>query len=276
VSEPRGRWVRVSRSHPCPVCGKPDWCLVAADGSAAICPRTESDRDLGESGFLHRLRGDPGHQPPVPHVGKVARRPPLPDLTRDAERFRKAVTGRSLELLSSKLGPAVPVETLLAFGVGWSSAHLAWTIPSVHPMLGAVTGIQLRRVDGSKLSVKGSRYALYSPRTQEEDRTLLVCEGPTDAMAAFALGFRLVAGRHNCKSGAEYVVHLVRKHKPLRVVVVADGDDHGAGIAGAMALAEVLAFHHKDVVVYLPPEPHKDLRAWANAGCSRQDVEGRK
>ncbi len=27
----------VGRENPCPVCGKPDWCLAAADGSAAIC-----------------------------------------------------------------------------------------------------------------------------------------------------------------------------------------------------------------------------------------------
>jgi hypothetical protein len=34
-------WPRVSRTHPCPVCGKPNWCLVSADGTAAICQRVE-------------------------------------------------------------------------------------------------------------------------------------------------------------------------------------------------------------------------------------------
>ena len=47
----------VSKKDPCPVCGKPDWCLVAADGSAAICQRIEqgSRKHCGEAGWLHIL-----------------------------------------------------------------------------------------------------------------------------------------------------------------------------------------------------------------------------
>ena len=43
---------------PCPVCGKPDWCLVAEDGSAAICARIEegSVKRCGDAGWLHILR----------------------------------------------------------------------------------------------------------------------------------------------------------------------------------------------------------------------------
>ena len=51
---------RVNRRNPCPVCGKPDWCLVAEDGSAAICPRTPDGavKDIPGSGWLHILRKD--------------------------------------------------------------------------------------------------------------------------------------------------------------------------------------------------------------------------
>ena len=31
----RTHWRRVRRDQPCPICERPDWCLVAADGSAA-------------------------------------------------------------------------------------------------------------------------------------------------------------------------------------------------------------------------------------------------
>ncbi len=53
-------WVRVSDAGvDCPICGKPDWCLVDADDpedpAAAICPRVPSGRDLGEAGYLHIL-----------------------------------------------------------------------------------------------------------------------------------------------------------------------------------------------------------------------------
>lgn len=278
---PESNWVRVNRAHPCPVCGKPDWCLFTRDGGAAICPRTESGTDLGESGFLHRLREHEGDRPGVdrkPHrsTRDLARRSAVPDLTKLSDRFRSLVTDRSLEMLSEKLGPAVPVSTLKAFGVGWSRHHMAWSIPSWNPLVNAVTGIQLRRVDGGKLSVKGSRYALYCPRELAYDPTLLICEGASDAMSGYTLGFRMVCGRHNCKSGVEYIVNVIVKRKPVRVVIVADGDDHGAGLDGAMSLAEKLAVHHKDVVVFLPPEPFKDLRAWANSGATRTDVEGRR
>jgi putative DNA primase/helicase len=48
----------------CPVCGKPDWCLVERgdvnDPSAAICSRTEagSVRHIENSGYLHILKSD--------------------------------------------------------------------------------------------------------------------------------------------------------------------------------------------------------------------------
>ena len=48
-------WIRVSRQNPCPICGKPDWCLVATDGSVAICPRTPSDRMAGSAGYIHDI-----------------------------------------------------------------------------------------------------------------------------------------------------------------------------------------------------------------------------
>jgi hypothetical protein len=48
-------WRRVSGAHPCPVCGKPDWCLTSADGTAAICARVESPKRRGGAGWLHRL-----------------------------------------------------------------------------------------------------------------------------------------------------------------------------------------------------------------------------
>ena len=31
--------IRVGRDYPCPICGKPDWCLVFADQTKAVCAR---------------------------------------------------------------------------------------------------------------------------------------------------------------------------------------------------------------------------------------------
>jgi hypothetical protein len=59
----KSAWRRVSKRERCPICGKPDWCLVCGpEGSpeAAICPRIESATKIDKggrfSGYLHRLR----------------------------------------------------------------------------------------------------------------------------------------------------------------------------------------------------------------------------
>ena len=53
-------FTRATKRHRCPVCGKPDWCLIAREGGdqprAAICARIESDRRWGEAGWLHQFR----------------------------------------------------------------------------------------------------------------------------------------------------------------------------------------------------------------------------
>lgn len=70
MSAPVARTQRFTRDHPCPICGGWDtqrrgqgqrcWGYVLADGTAAVCMRTQSDHEL-EGGWLHRL-GDRAHQ----------------------------------------------------------------------------------------------------------------------------------------------------------------------------------------------------------------------
>ena len=33
------KWIHVTKHNPCPICGKPDWCLISKDVEAAICAR---------------------------------------------------------------------------------------------------------------------------------------------------------------------------------------------------------------------------------------------
>ncbi len=56
-------WHRVSKQHPCPVCGKPDWCsAVGLKGSpdAVVCMREPSDNKRPIGGWLHQLRDRSG------------------------------------------------------------------------------------------------------------------------------------------------------------------------------------------------------------------------
>jgi hypothetical protein len=71
---PNGRprkWQRVSRSHPCLVCRKSDWCAVSTDGQIARCQReahgafkTATDKN-GTPYYLHRLAGSPPFTEPL-------------------------------------------------------------------------------------------------------------------------------------------------------------------------------------------------------------------
>ena len=62
----RAKWTRVNRHRRCPLCGPADWCLLAEDGTAVICPRTLSSRWVGKDGggYLHKLNGSPLPAPP--------------------------------------------------------------------------------------------------------------------------------------------------------------------------------------------------------------------
>lgn len=50
-------FARVSRTNPCPVCGKPDWCLIERGTSPrrTICARTPSNRRAGHAGWIHDM-----------------------------------------------------------------------------------------------------------------------------------------------------------------------------------------------------------------------------
>ena len=69
------QWVRVSSRHPCPICQKPDWCLISQDGKAVICARTESSKPSGTkgAGWFHDL--DRATTPPPATHANTTRTP---------------------------------------------------------------------------------------------------------------------------------------------------------------------------------------------------------
>jgi len=62
-------WVRTTTETPCPICNKPDWCLVSAedpdDPRAVLCGRVKegASKDMGTAGYLH-IRKDTGDLAP--------------------------------------------------------------------------------------------------------------------------------------------------------------------------------------------------------------------
>jgi hypothetical protein len=261
-------WRRVRQDRRCPICERPDWCLVAADGSAAICARTESAKRCGEAGWLHRLRDD-GWRPPRRRVRSV----PLStgharhDLAGLAASYRNTIDTAQLDELARSLG--LSVDSLTALGIGWSAHHAAWSFPMTDAT-GAVLGVRLRRPDGGKFAVRGSREGLFLPAADPAEPHLLVCEGPTDAAALLDLRFASVVGRPSCSGGVRLVIELCQRRRPSEVAVVADDDEPGR--RGADNLASVLLAYVPTVRVVVPRR-HKDVREFVRAGGTRRQLE---
>ncbi len=254
-------WRRVTRQHRCPICGKPDWCMVSKDGLAAICPRVQSNKYLEGSGYLHILADKlPAVPPPEP------KREPPANMWALAMKYHRALTVLLLNRLAGQLG--LDPRMLMALRMGWDEFRQAYTFPMRNGRRDVV-GIALRNIEGRKWAVGGSHNGLFLPRLTGSADPLLICEGPTDTAAALHLGFQAV-GRQSCTGGVDHLRVLLGDLRPFRVVIVADAD--GPGQKGAADLAEQILPLAKSVRLVTPPA--KDMRKWLNQGAKRADVCG--
>lgn len=261
VTAPTTNWLRVSRRKPCPVCGRPDWCLLAADGSAAICARTAegSVRRAGEAGWLHRL-GDSAWTPPAVRSRTIEISSPA-NLGALAEKYQTAVHPAELRLFAASLG--VTTDSLVRLRIGWDGS--AWAFPMVDAS-GTVIGIRRRLPNGRKLSVRGGREGLFIPTDLGTPDCLMICEGPTDTASLITLGFSAI-GRPSCAGGVKIITEMIQHMRPAEAIVVADHD--APGQRGAASLAAVLRLYSRTRVI---TPPMKDVRAWVNAGATAADI----
>jgi 5S rRNA maturation endonuclease (ribonuclease M5) len=278
------RCIRVTRKRPCPICGKPDWCLLDPDGRFAICPRTPSPRRAGEAGYVHYLTNVYTHQPRRANL--IAKQPaspakaadgkqetdtqhPPPDFwARLARQYQSQLNETALAKLADALG--LSVKSLRLLNIGWSAKHKAWTFPMRDAGL-RIVGIRLRRQDGSKFCVKGSNEGLFIPDNfgQSTDSTLIICEGATDVAALIDLGFPNSIGRPSCLGGVKLIVELCRARRFSEVVIFADNDLPGQ--RGAEKLARELSVHVRRLRIVTPPT--KDVRDWKKSGANQTDIE---
>jgi hypothetical protein len=256
-------WIRVSRSHPCPVCGKRDWCCVSSQSGAVCCMRTASDRPIGNGGWLHGgVAGPPARQGVT--TGVKGYEPPEFDALLWWRAVRHVLRWERLEPWSIALG--LPMDALDVMGACTLGEMLAFPM---HDGTGQVCGIRTRNRDGSKRAVIGSRAGVFLPTFHDHEAEPVVCEGPTDAAAALALGFWPI-GRPSCLGCERHVVDTCRRLGTERVTLCADAD--GPGIAGARRLADVLVASRIGVRV-VTPGVHKDLRDWFKAGATPAMVD---
>lgn len=274
----RTEWLRASRRRPCPVCQRPDWCLIASDGSAAICPRTPSEKWVGKNGgggYLHKLNGAVLPIPP-PREARPAPKPKA-EMVNLMRQYRSAVNAERLERLSEVLG--VSVASLERLGIGWAFDKNAWAFPLTNAD-GGLLGIRLRCDNGRKFSVTGGHEGLHIPDGLADGGMILFCEGPTDCAALLDLGFCAV-GRPSCMGSVELVRGVLNRGARRDVVILADNDapktrPDGStwrpGPEGAARLAQDVLSVARSVKVVMPPFC-KDAREWKAAGATKAVVD---
>tara|TARA_R100000458_G_scaffold59180_1_gene69004 strand:- start:130 stop:942 length:813 start_codon:yes stop_codon:yes gene_type:complete len=248
-------WKRVNRLSRCPVCGKPDWCLVSPDRSAVICPRIEegSCRYIDGSGYLHVLKWTDDWKDENP----VNRVQPLPEhnevLAIQARRWITECEPERIDELSERLG--VEANALRLLNVGYMSKDSSWIFPMLRKG-NRLIGVRTRPKNGKKYALRGSKNGLFIPNNLDVTKEVLVCEGESDTSAILSCGLNAV-GRPSCNSGGRLLVELL---KDSDVIICSDRD--GAGRRGSGELCKYLSLYCKSVKIMEPPFRYNDMREW--------------
>ena len=272
-------WVRISkRNHPpfneCPICGKPDHCLLQEDGTAAICTRiSQGGTKVGtqDAGWLHKLTADPNWKRPnlPPKKFEPEKIPNWFLLVQQCQNNLPDLSGLSKELGVSAL-------SLSRLNVGWF--RKCYTFPMRNGQ-NKFVGIRMRAKKG-KFAIEGGKNGIFWPLGvfAESREPLFICEGPTDTAALLDLGFEAI-GRASCNTGKNYIIEMIESKD--RIVIIMgdkdeakfkpDGEAYYPGQEGAIQLAADLKEHVRHVRIIKPPK-QKDIRAWLHAGATKEKV----
>lgn len=264
--------IRVSKDNTCPICQKPDWCLVAKDRSAAICARIEegSVKKSGDAGWLHILIDS--HNRHNRHKGTAKERRLMKttailkgkciDFERMTQQYSQQLNMNRLKAVSKQLG--VSIESLKRLYIGWDSK--AYTFPMSNDF-GKKSGIHRRFPNGFKASVKGSKVGLFIPSDLTGKGPMLICEGLSDTVAALCLAFDAI-GRPSCNSKVNMTARYVQGRN---IAIVADNDTPGR--SGTEKLALKLVLFCPSVKIICPPAGIKDLRQWLSTGLTSNTLQ---
>jgi hypothetical protein len=260
--------VPATAANPCPVCKKPDWCLIAPDGSACLCQRTESAKRCGDAGWLHKLAE------PVPPPAKAKKSKPSKPTNwqAEAERFAKNLAGapKYLEALAVKLGlPVAALDSIPLLGFrNCGSESVEFTLPEMNAegtIIGIATRTEAKGKKAKKWFIYGGKRGLTLPEGWRDlPGPVFVVEGPSDVLAMRAAGLKAI-GRPSCNSGRKLLAELFAGWEG-EIIIVGENDENGAGLKGAKLISRKLSEDlARPVPFALPPDGSNDVRVWLTA-----------
>jgi hypothetical protein len=252
--------VRVTKTNPCPICWKTDYCTFFPSLRRAVCMRVKSEKTCRNGGYWHDL--DEFTSPASYTIPQKTVEPPKPSYYWPPllSTWKLQTTCDMVINLASSLG--VDPLALIALGAVWAAPHRAWAFP-MHDSNGTVCGIRLRNSHGDKWAVTGSSAGLFIPQLPKQHR-LYICEGPTDTAAALTIGLFAV-GRPSCLGQEEKILATSKRLGIQEIVIIADHDEPGQ--TGAEKLQSIMVTRS---VIWTPPA--KDLREAVRNGLTAQMI----
>ena len=270
-SSGKQNWTRVSKSHPCPICGKPDNCSISIDGNAVWCGRIESPKQNSGGQWFHKLSDENRPASFVHPSHKRKEKPKRTDWPEVSQALASCDPGR-IDQLATRL--IVPQWALSELGCGWGSID-DWKTHQVNASTdaysmpersadGVVIGINRRFPNGKKIHAQGGSRGLTFAADWSTLQPITLCvEGFSCTSAAVAMGLSVV-GRPGAAAGADHLVELFREHDG-QIVIVAERDENGAGERGAISISKRLSDELGRVIHWsFPPESAQDTRSWLN------------
>ena len=275
-------YIRVSRRQPCPICNRRDGCLLSKDGAYAGCFRVQDGCDRNAVGqpillcrefptWRHTIQES---RRSLPKVWTPAKDSTGVDIDWNNVHGQLVLDADAGQLTKHSMDIGLSVDSLQQLGIGWSKAAKAWSFPMRDDKL-RIIGIRLRRPDGVKFAVSGSRNGLFIPISGYASRVLIE-EGPTSTAALLDLGFSAI-GRPSCSACVDMTARLC---KGTDAVIVAnhdeekrrpDGTSYFPGQDGAEILADALRATARSVKI-IEPLGAKDSRDWKKNGVTRETV----
>ncbi|MCX7049870.1 MAG: AAA family ATPase [Candidatus Sumerlaeota bacterium] len=287
---------RVSKDKPCPICGKPDWCLSDQE-QWALCNRVESPQRWKDAGWFHRLGanvkdlGGPDGIPMAPSTAQdTARNTSQPRISEAKEVHTLWKSQAEADQIFEGLRPVADNPERLQFFANEYSLAIEW-IPSnwrlfnhseygpgvvyrVHDSAGAPAYHYKSFARDPKKHKRSSRWLWGGDGavhlSHGDIHPLAVTHGQEKGIALFAAGYDVLSFSSGENPLSDEWIKHVAKLNPMRIVLADDADERGRqSNTGTAQALEAAGYSKSKICIVCWPED-------APAGFDINNVLGEK